>query len=149
MANRQSQSSPGRSIGPKLVGHQQSGRKAVLLEQFAHEPRGCPVVAPPLHQQIKNFTLVVDRSPEPELSAADQHRHLVQVPLRGRSMTSAAKFPGEQRAELQHLSSDRLVGEVQPALGEQILDIAEAQGEAKVQPHRVSDDVRGELVASE
>ena len=64
-------------------------------------------------------------------------------------MTSAAKFLGEQRAELQHPSSDRLVGEVQPALGEQILDIAEAQGEAKVQPHRVSDDVRGELVASE
>ena len=56
MANRQSQSSPGRSIGPKLVGHQQSGRKATLLEQFAHEPRGCPGVAPPLHQQIKNFT---------------------------------------------------------------------------------------------
>jgi hypothetical protein len=58
MANRQSQSSPGRSIGPKLVGHQQSGRKAVLLEQFAHEPPGCPGVAPPPHQQIKNFTLV-------------------------------------------------------------------------------------------
>ena len=67
MANRQSQLRPSRSIGPKLVGHQQSGRKAVLLEQFAHEPRGCLGVAPPLHQQIKNFTLVVDRSPEPRI----------------------------------------------------------------------------------
>ena len=63
-------------------------------------------------------------------------------------MTSAAKFLGEQRAEFQHPSPDGLVGEVQPALGEQILDIAEAQGEAKVQPHRVSDDVRRELVAN-
>ena len=63
-------------------------------------------------------------------------------------MTSAAKFLGEHRPELQHPSPDRLVGEVQPALGEQILDIAEAQREAKVQPHRVSDDVRRELVAS-
>ena len=64
-------------------------------------------------------------------------------------MTSAAKFLGEQRPELQHPSPDRLVGEVPPALGEQILDIAEAQRAAKVQPHRVSDDVRRELVASE
>ena len=64
-------------------------------------------------------------------------------------MTSAAKFLGEQRLELQHPSSNRFIGDVQPALGEQILDIAEAQGEAKVQPHRVSDDVGGESVASE
>ena len=64
-------------------------------------------------------------------------------------MTSAAKFLGVQRFELQHPSSNRFIGDVQPALGEQILDIAEAQGEAKVQPHRVSDDVRRELVASE
>jgi hypothetical protein len=64
-------------------------------------------------------------------------------------MTSAAKFLGGQRLELQHPSSNRFIGDVQPALGEQILDIAEAQGEAKVQPHRVSDDVGGESVASE
>ena len=64
-------------------------------------------------------------------------------------MTSATKFLGEQRAEPQHPSPDRLVGEVQAALGEQILDVAEAQGEARVQPHSVSDDVRRELVASE
>ena len=63
-------------------------------------------------------------------------------------MTSAAKFLGEQRPELQHPSPDRLVGEVQPALGEQILDIAKAQREAKVEAHRVSDDVRRELVVS-
>ena len=64
-------------------------------------------------------------------------------------MTSAAKFPGEQRPELQHPSPNCLIGDVQPALGEQIFDIAEAEGEAKVQPYRMSDDVRRELVASE
>jgi hypothetical protein len=41
-------------------------------------------------------------------------------------MTSAAKFLGEQRPELQHPSSDRFIGDVQPALGQQIFDIAEA-----------------------
>ena len=60
------------------------------------------LVARPLHQQVENLALVVDSSPEPESSAADQNRHLIEVPLRGWPMTSAAKFPGEQRPELQH-----------------------------------------------
>ena len=46
----------------------------------------------------------------------------------------AAKLLGEQRPELQHPSPDCLIGDIQPALGQQILDIAEAEGEAKVQP---------------
>jgi hypothetical protein len=64
-------------------------------------------------------------------------------------MTSAAKFLGEQRSELQHPSSDRFIGDVQPAFRQQIFDIAEAEGKAKLQPHGVPDDVRRELVASE
>ena len=60
-------------------------------------------------------------------------------------MTSATKFLGEQRPELQHPASDRFIGDVQPALGQQIFDIAEAEGKAKIQPHRVPDDVRREI----
>jgi hypothetical protein len=46
-------------------------------------------------------------------------------------MTSAANFLGEQRPELQHPSSNRFIGDVQPALGQQSFDIAEAEGNAK------------------
>jgi hypothetical protein len=60
-----------------------------------------------------------------------------------------AKFSGEQRPELQDPSPHRFIGDIHPALGEQILDVAEAEGEAKVQPYRMPDDVRRELVASE
>jgi hypothetical protein len=91
----------------------------------------------PLTSSGKNLAFVVDRSPEPESPAGDQNCHLVQMPARGGPMTSAAKFPGEQRPELQHPSSDRFIGEVQPALGQQIFDIAEAEGKAKIQPHGV------------
>jgi hypothetical protein len=57
--------------------------------------------------------------------------------------------PWRTRPELQHPTPDRFIGDIQPALGEQILDVAEAEGEAKVQPYRMPDDVRRELVASE
>jgi hypothetical protein len=97
----------------------------------------------------RELALVVDRPPKPELSAADQDSHLVEMPMRGWPMTSAAKFLGEQRPELQHPTPDRFIGDLQPALGQQILDIAEAEGEAKVQPYCMPDNVRRELVASE
>jgi hypothetical protein len=138
-----------RSVGAQPIGDERLGREALLPEQFAHELRGRLRVAPPLHKEFENLALVVDRPPEPKLSAANPDSHLVEVPLRGWPMTSAAKFLGEQRPELQHTTPDRFIGDVQPALGQQILDVAEAEGEAKVQPHRMADDVRRELVASE
>jgi hypothetical protein len=44
--------------------------------------------------------------------------------------------------------SAALTGRPAP-LGQQLFDIAEAEGKAKIQPHGVPDDVRRELVASE
>src|SRR5271154_6256276 len=94
VASRQAQLRLGRSVGPELVGDKRLRREALLPEQFAHELRGRPCVAPPLPKEIENLALVVDRPPEPESSAADQDSHLVRMPVRGRPMTSAAKFPG-------------------------------------------------------
>src|ERR1700760_3710672 len=82
----------------------------MLFEQLAHQFHGCSLVASALHQQIENLAFVVDRSPEPEPPASDQNRHFIEMPLRGWPMTSAAKFLGEQRSELQHPSSDRFIG---------------------------------------
>ena len=93
--------------GTKKVTYQHVRREAVLFEQLAHQFHRRSLVASPLHQQIENLAFVVDRSPEPESPAGDQNCHLVQMPMRGGPMTSAAKFLGEQRPELQHPSSDR------------------------------------------
>ena len=46
-------------------------------------------------------------------------------------------------------STDRFIGDIRPALREQILDIPEAKDEAKVQPQPRASDVRRELAASE
>jgi hypothetical protein len=50
---------------------------------------------------------------------------------------AAASTRGEQRAELEHPVSDRLVRDVEPSLGEQILGVAITQGEAQVKPNRI------------
>ena len=58
-----------------------------------------------------------------------------------------AKFSGEDRPELQDPSPHRLVGDIQTALRKQILDVAIAEREAELEPDRVLDDRRRELVA--
>jgi hypothetical protein len=106
-------------------------------------------VAATLHEQVENLALAVHCSPELERLAADHHGHLVEMPLRSRAGSTAAKLSGKQWAKLQHPASDRLVGDIQPALGEQILDITESEGEANIEPNGVPNDRRSKLVTSE
>src|SRR5215813_3447119 len=60
----ESQLSERRSIGAQLVGDQQLGCEALLLEQLAHQPQRRPAVAPTLNQHVENLALVIDRAPE-------------------------------------------------------------------------------------
>jgi hypothetical protein len=68
----------GHPIRAELFGNKRLGREAPLPKQFAHELRGRPCVAPPLHKEIENIALVVDRPLGPESFAADQDSHLVE-----------------------------------------------------------------------
>ena len=58
-----------------------------------------------------------------------------------------AKFSGEQRPELQNPPSHRFVGHIEPALREQIFDVAIAKRETDIKPNGVPDDRRRKLVA--
>jgi len=54
----------------------------------------------------------------------------------------------DRGTELQHPTPHRLIGDVEPAFGQQLLDIALAQGEADIQPDRVLDDLGWEAMAT-
>src|SRR5262249_44447328 len=53
-----------RNFGAQLVGHQQLGCEALLLEQLAHQPQRRSAVAPALKQHVEDLALVVDSTPE-------------------------------------------------------------------------------------
>src|SRR5208282_2913878 len=71
------------------------------------------------------------------------------MPLGRWPRASMPKFSGEQRPEFQDPSPHRLVGDIQPTLGEQVFDVAIAERETDIEPNGVPDDRRGELVAGE
>jgi len=79
----------------------------------------------------------------------DRERHFVQVPLVAASQMTPTKLACQQWAELAAPQPDGLVSDLDPTFGEQLLDIAVAEGEAVVQPDGVSDDLGWETVASD
>src|SRR5580704_13713436 len=137
------------AVGSQLVGHEHRGREALPLQQFAHELDGCGLVASPLHEQIENLALAVHRSPQPEPLAADHHGHLVEMPLRGGARATAAKLSSKKRSELQHPAPYRLVGNVETALREQLLNVAIAEREPGIKPNCVPDNGWRKLMTSE
>ena len=90
--------------------------------------------------------MLVDRAPQPVLLAVDRHHDLVEVPLVAARWRVRAKAPGNGGPELQRPASNCLVGHLDAACGQQLLDHAQAQRETEVQPDRVADDLRRKSV---
>ena len=68
--------------------------------------------------------------------------HLVEVPLRAWPGTKPTEVAGESWPELQNPAPDCFIGDVEPALGQELLHVAVAQGEPEIEPDRVPDDLR-------
>jgi hypothetical protein len=136
------------AVGAQLVGDRQLGRKPLFAEQLAHQPHGGPLVPARLDQQVENFALLVDGPPQIHALAADPHDHLVQVPAVTRPWSPLPQPASEQRPEFQHPAPDRLVRQVEPAFGKDLLGIPVAEGKPQIEPDRVLDDRRREAVAA-
>jgi len=70
------------------------------------------------------------------------------VPLPVRPRPASSQPARNHRAELQGPATERLVGHIDTAFGEHILDVAVAQGEAEIQSDGLLDDDAREAVAA-
>ena len=75
-------------------------------------------------------------------------RTLVQVPAIARPRATPTQASCDRGTELQYPAPHRFVGNVEPSVGQQFLDIAVAQGEAEIKPDRVLDDLGREAMAA-
>jgi hypothetical protein len=99
---------------------------------------------------LQRFTLVINRAPQGVPLAVDLHENLVQVPspIRGRTHlldTFTADFSGKHWAKSIPPIPHRFVADVDAALVQQVLDIAERKGKANVHHDRQADDLRAGL----
>ena len=76
------------------------------------------------------------------MPAGDPDGHSVEMPAITRPRTAPSQRPGDRRSEFEHPAAHALIGNIEPALGEQLLNIAIAQAEPEVQPDGMLDDDR-------
>src|SRR5436190_4340662 len=132
----------GSAVRAQLVGRHLFRREALLAEQLAHEPDSCPLVSSALNQDLEDLTLMINRAPQVHMPASDPDDHFVEMPAITWSRTAPSQSPGDRRSEFEHPTANALVGNVEPALGKQLLNIAIAQAEPEVQPDMLDDDRR-------
>jgi hypothetical protein len=84
-------------------------------------------VASALEEDVQNLAFIVDGAPEPIALLLDDDHHLVEVPVIAGPRAGPAQIGGDDSAKPQEPAAEGLLGDVQAALGEHLLDIAEAQ----------------------
>src|ERR1700732_3807061 len=136
----------GSAVGAQLVGRHSRRREALLAEQLAHQLDGRRPVSTALDQDLEDLALVVDGTPQIHVLARDPDDHFVEMPAITRSRTAPPQSSSDRRSEFEHPTANALVGDVEPTLGKQFLNIAIAQGEAQVEPDRVLNHGRRETV---
>ena len=114
----------GGGVGTQLVSRHPLRSEALFAEQLAHELDGCAFVPSALNQDFEDLALMIDRAPQIHMPAGDPDDHFVEMPSIARSRTAPAQRLSDRRSEFEHPTADALIGDVEPALGKQLLDIA-------------------------
>jgi hypothetical protein len=104
-------------------------------------------IAPGLNQDIEHNAMLIDGAPKAVLHALDPDEDFVHVPFVAWSRPASSQPIGETRGEFLAPAAHRLVGDDDAALGEEQLNIPQAQAEHVIQPDRVTDNLRWKAVA--
>ena len=94
------------------------------------------------HYEVDQVAVLVHGAPEILALTVDRDEDFVQEPRIAESTLSALQPPGVVGAKLPAPLSNGFVRHDDASLGQQILDIPEAQTVSVVQPHGVADDFR-------
>src|SRR4051812_10311711 len=133
-----------RPITRQLVGDHDAGWPHLLLQQFPKQPPGSLLVAPALDQYVEDHPGLVDRTLEPALHTGNFDGHLIKVPLVSDTWQPPPDPIGECLAELERPLPYGLVADDDAAGGQHLLDHAQAEREAEIQPDRMADDLSWE-----
>jgi hypothetical protein len=134
-------------IASQLICDQDPWWAALPLQQLSEQAFGGPFVPPALHQDVEHDAVLVHRAPQPVLLAGDLGDDLIQMPLVACARQPTADPIGDVLAELQRPLSYGLVADDDAACGQHLLDHAQAEREAEIQPNRVADDLGRKPVA--
>src|SRR3954451_10227329 len=130
-----------RGVALELVGDDDLWGILQALQQLAKEALGCFGIAPALYRDVEHVAVLVHGTPEIVLLATDAQKHLIHEPFVARPWPTPLQRVGKQPTEAQTPIADALVADHDATGSEDGLDLAQAEAEAVIQPHRVLDDL--------
>jgi len=137
----------GRAVAGQLVCNQDARGAPLLLQQLSQQAFGGPFVPPALHQDVEHDAVLVHRAPQPVLLAGNFDGNLVEVPLVSGIGQPPPDLVSEVLAELERPLPHALVADDDAARSQHLLDHAQAEGKAEIQPNRMADDLGRKPVA--
>jgi hypothetical protein len=114
----------GGGVGTQPVSRHPLRHEALLAEQLAHELDGCALVPSALNQNFEHLAFMIHCAPQVHMFASDPHDHFIEMPSIARSGAAPPQIASDHRSEFEHPTANALVGDVEPTLGKQLLDIA-------------------------
>jgi hypothetical protein len=121
-----------RRVAAELVRHQATWTFPLPHKHFAQESFRCSCIPTTLHQDIENLADLIHCSPQVVMPAPDLDEDLVDVPSVAEAALPALERAAVAGAELQAPAANGLVRHLDPALGQEIFNVAETQAESGV-----------------
>ena len=126
-----------RRVAAQLVGDEPTGKTPLLLQQLSKEPDRRSSIPSRLDEDVQHVAILIHGSPQVLFPASDRHEELVEMPRVAQPAAPAPERAGIAQAERQAPLANRLVGDRNVPLGQEVFDITETQAEAKVDPNGV------------
>ena len=139
--------STGSTIAFQLVGDDPQWFLALTAQQSVKESLGCTLIAARLQQNIDDVAVLIHGTQKILLLAVDPDEEFVQMPAITEATLFLLKTSGVVGSEFSAPSPDGFLRNNDSAFGQKIFNITEAQTEAMIDPHGVTDDFRRETVS--
>jgi hypothetical protein len=129
-----------RNVTLQLVCGQAKQNLSFALQKLSKEAFRCTTVASRLDEEIDHVAVLIDGPPQILSLTVDRDEDLVPAPCISESTLSSFQTPDIVETKLRAPPANGLIGHDDPSLGDQILDISEADTESVLKPDRMTDD---------
>jgi hypothetical protein len=100
-----------------------------------------------LKQNVDDVAILIHGTPKVLLLAVDSHEKFIDMPAIAETPLPLPKTPCKVSRKLLTATSNGFVGDCDAAFGKKIFNISEAQAEAMIDPHGVTDNLRWKTVS--
>jgi hypothetical protein len=127
-------------VGSHIVRDQVLWREAIFLQELAHQFQRCCLIPLGLDQDIQNLSFAINGAPQIDQTSVDLEIDFVEMSCHVRLRPAFAQRCCDLGSKMIDLSSHGLIGHSDPALCQEIFDVAEAESKSDIEPDRLLND---------